>query len=327
MGKRRNNEFACIVDPLADHGKAQHRWPFFKERLYRLISDSPVYFCSPEKTVEDLVDTVIREGYSSILLAGDDRTTNRVVNKLMKYDVGERPRIGLLCASSTGQSIFNSLYPKARFLGDQDRLATCVEFVMNAETQLIDLGKVSFVGSRHKSRAQEAEPRYFVNLATFGISNFIYDRLEENMAALHSGLAFVAAAAQSLLSYDPPQLSLRAGTRLLAKDEEVFNLFIANGRYGPGGMILNEEGSLWDGKMHALLIPELTINEVFTELPKLWMRGKDPDPSMSKTAKSFRLQCGSLGALSRIDLDGVPAPAPPAVIHIEPSAVSFFCKR
>lgn len=323
MGKR-INEFACIVDPIADHGKAQHRWPFFKEKLFRLVGDSPVYFCSPDKTPEELVETIMRESYTSILIAGDDRTTNRIVNKLMQYDREARPKLGLLCASGTGQSIFNSHYPEARFMGDQDRLETCVELVLDGATKEIDLGKIDFVGSRRKSRPNAPEPRYFVNLATFGISSFIYDRLEENMAALHSGLAYVAAAAQSLLSYDPPKITLRAGTRLMAKDEEVFNLFIANGQFGPGGMILNEKGTLSDGKLHALLIPELTVNEVFTELPKLWMREKNVDPSIFLSGKNFRLQCGSLGALSRIDLDGVPAPAPPAVIQVEKSAISFY---
>ncbi len=322
MGKRRRIDYACLVDPAADHGKAQHRWPFFKERLSELVADSPVYFCSPGESAEDLTEEILKESVKSILIAGDDRTTNLVVNTVMKLPPESRPSLGLLCASGTGQSIFNSLCPGARFMGDQERLETCVDLIKGGNTRSIDLGKVVF--KKNKQSRERSEPRYFVNLATFGISSFIYDRLEENMAALHSGLAYVAAAAQSLLSYDPPQVSIRAGNRLMAKDEEVFNLFFANGQFGPGGMILNERGKLWDGKLHALLIPELTITEVFSELPKLWTRGGVVDPSISLTGKSFNLQCGSLGELSRIDLDGVPALAPPAIIQVERNAIKFF---
>ncbi len=335
MGKR-NNEFACIVDPAADHGNAQHRWPFFKEKLFRLISDSPVYFCSPEKFVEEFIETIIQESYKSILVAGDDRTINRIANKLMQYDKAERPRLGLLCASGTRQSIFNSNCPEARFMSNQERLEACVNLIMRRTFREIDLGKVEFVGSKCNSQTNASAPKnasapqnaptpqYFVNLATFGISSFIYDRLGGNAAALHSGLAYVAAAAKSLLSYDPPQITLRVGTRLMAKNEEIFNLFIANGQFGPGGMILNEKGSLSDGKFHALMIPELTVNEVFTELPKLWMREKDLSPSISLTGKTFRLQCSSPDALSRINLDGIPALPPPAIIQVKRSAISLY---
>lgn len=324
MGKRKTSTAACIVDPASDHGKTQHRWPFFKERLLHLIGNSPVYFPNPERSIEDLTAQIVANSHDTILVAGDDRTFNRVANKLMEFEASARPAMGLLCASGTGQAIFNSLCPKARFMTDGERLNQCVATVSSGNEKRIDLGKVNFVGARSHPRIDPPKARYFINLATFGISSFVYDRLWENKTALHSGLAFAAAAVQSLLTYDPPKVTLRSGSRLMARDEEVFNLFIANGQFGPGGMILHNEGTLWDGKLNAVFIPELTINEVVTELPKLWVRAKDVDPSIVARGTNFRLQCGALGSLNRIDLDGVQAPAPPAVFQLERSALSIF---
>lgn len=312
---------AVLVDTDADFGKIRHRWPFVREALRALGSDPEVILVSAARPVPDGVAAALALQVDRLFVLGDDATSHHAVNTLLATKAGARPALGLLCAGVYSQSFFPSLVPGAQRMNETERLQVSTRAAVHGTPVAVDLGFAEYRGKGGREAS-----RYFLNIASFGLSARVFEALPDVASTVHSGLAFAAACARALASFDAPSLRLVSGARLFFREAPVFNLFIANGGFGMGGLRIAPEASVTDGRLDALLIPDAPVAELMMELPKLLLPGKEIAAAARFSAREFRASLHGARPKHphRLLLDGVLVDGLPARFQAKPRALQML---
>ena len=110
-------------------------------------------------SVERLVDMLIRNGYTTIVIVGGDSALNDAVNCLMNVEKQVRDRVAL---GVIPNGVLNDF---ARFWGyEEDEEAQVVEWLTKRRVRKIDLGSISYTNKDGNSCH-----RYFLNCINIGM--------------------------------------------------------------------------------------------------------------------------------------------------------------
>ena len=106
------------------------------------------------------------------------------------------------------------------------------------------------------------------------------------------------------------------------KDVIIWNIAVANGRYHGGGMCVAPDALVDDGLFHVTVIGDLTLPEVFWNLPKLY-NGKIKTIQQVFTLTAKRVIAESEQTVL-LDVDGEQPGRLPVVIDIVPGALKMI---
>ena len=153
------------------------------------------------------------------------------------------------------------------------RPADAAEILSNGQTRLIDVGKVTFTSDG------EQESRYFLGVASFGMSADVIARVKEGgpdwLPAkgpkwLTGRVSFGVAMLQTALKTSATRVVVQLDDDP-ARHMTVANLCIANARYFGGGMKIAPDASLGDGKFDVVSIGDLGAARILTNAPRLYL--------------------------------------------------------
>ena len=159
-------------------------------------------------------------------------------------------------------------------IGIPARVAGAARILRNGQTRFIDVGKVTFTNDEG-----EPETRYFLGVASFGMSADVIARVKEGGPDwlptkgpkwLTGRLSFAVAMLQTAAK--------KAATRVVVQLDEdparhmtVANLCIANARYFGGGMKIAPNAKLADGKFDVISIGDLGAARILANAPRLYV--------------------------------------------------------
>jgi YegS/Rv2252/BmrU family lipid kinase len=253
-----------IVNPASAGRATRDRWP-------RLASDLRTHFgpfsCAFTEKAGDgrrLAARGAREGSRLIIACGGDGTAGEVANGIL--EAGGESELGLL-PSGTGGDL-------RRTLCIPERTAEAARALRRGRTRLLDVGRVTYLN--HEG---EAETRYFLGVASFGMSPEVIERVKESGPSwlavsrarrLGGRVSFALATLKTALASKRTIVTIQLdeqGERRLT----VANLCVANARYFGGGMKIAPSALLDDGRFDIITIGDLGALKILANAPQLYL--------------------------------------------------------
>lgn len=253
-----------IVNPASAGGATGRRWP-------AIASDLRTHFgaFTPAFTREAGDGRIIsaREataGREFIIACGGDGTINEVASGILES--GADAELGVL-PSGTGGDF-------RRTLKLSTNAADVARALQTGRARRIDAGRVTFIDEK----GAQAE-KYFVGVASFGMSGDVIRRVKANTRAqpsLASRLDWLGGRVSFAVAALGATLSLPAADVIIQLDDKpearltLANLCVANARYFGGGMKIAPQAKVDDGRFDVIAINELGAAELITNAPKLY---------------------------------------------------------
>ncbi len=310
-----------IVNPESAGGATRDAWP-------KIASDLATHFgrFNPKFTHRagegtQLAAAAAHKGAKLVIACGGDGTVSEVANGILS--AGSDTELGIL-PSGTGGDF-------RKTIGIPARAADAARILREGRTRQIDVGRVTFMKGEG-----EHESRYFLGVASFGMSADVIARVKEGgpewlpakgpkwltgrvsfgLAMLETALRTPATRVIVQLDDDP------------ARHMTVANLCIANARYFGGGMKIAPNAKLDDGKFDVISIGDLGAARILANAPRLYL-GAHLSMSEISHARVTKISARPINKDQRIEIevDGELPGYLPATFQIVPKALRVRCPQ
>ncbi len=305
----------AIVNPTSAGGATGRRWPELQAGLERVLVDWDVRFTTAPLDAVDITRRALDDGYDMIICVGGDGTMNEVVtglfepgpagitDRLIRTDVVLAPvRMG------TGGDF-------ARFLQLPGRLPGAVAHLQGEATRPCDLGLVEFRDGDGRARR-----RAFLNIASFGMSGLVVDKVNRSSKALGGQASFLLGLGRALIAYRPQRIRIVVDDVEFYADRMVTGA-VANGQFFGGGMHIAPRARLDDGLFDVVVQEQAGINEVFS-IRDLYS-GRSASWPTVQAARGQKVEVFPLDPEEHVllDVDGEQPGGLPATFRVVPKAV------
>ena len=180
-----------------------------------------VLVTSPRKLAR-AADDLFNEGIDRLIVGGGDGTLNTVAHR-----VAERKLILGVLPMGTANDFARTLHIPAN-------LARAVEVAAGDTTLAVDLAL--------------ANGKYFLNVASVGMSVAALGQLSPNLKRRFGPLAYAVAGARVFLDHNLFRFRLRGGDH---REGMAHQVVVANGRFYGGGVLVDNDNTLDDGALSA----------------------------------------------------------------------------
>lgn len=307
-----------IINPESAAGETRRAWPKIASELARRLGAFTPMFTTRPGEGSELAASAARKGCKLIVACGGDGTISEVANGIMASD--SDAELGIL-PSGTGGDF-------RKTVDIPSRAADAAEILSTGRARLIDVGKVTFVNDG------EHESRYFLGVASFGMSADVIARVKEGGPEwlpakgpkwLTGRVSFGVAMLQTALKTSATRVVVQLDDDP-ARHMTVANLCIANARYFGGGMKIAPDASLGDGKFDVVSIGDLGASRILTNAPRLYF-GAHLSMNGVGHAHAAKVVARSANEDERIEIevDGEIPGCLPATFQILPRALRVRC--
>ena len=304
-----------IVNPESAGGSTRDAWPGIASELSTHFGSFTPKFTTRAGEGIEIAATAARKGVKLIIACGGDGTISEVANGILS--VGSETELGIL-PSGTGGDF-------RKTIGIPPRVAAAAEFVRQGQTRLIDVGKVTLTRDDG-----ELESRYFLGVASFGMSADVIARVKEGGPDwlptkgpkwLTGRLSFAVAMLQTAAKKSATRVVVQLDDDP-ARHMTVANLCIANARYFGGGMKIAPNAKLADGKFDVISIGDLGAARILANAPRLYV-GAHLSMSEVGHALAAKVSARSLDKKEtvEVEVDGEIPGCLPATFQILPKAL------
>jgi YegS/Rv2252/BmrU family lipid kinase len=309
-----------IVNPASADGATRDAWPKIASDLRTHFGAFSVAFTEAAGDGRQLAAEAAKQGTKLIIACGGDGTISEVVNGIL--EANKETELGVL-PSGTGGDF-------RRTLRMPNNIAAAARALREGRTRIIDAGRVTFVND-----IGEREMRFFINVASFGMSTAVLDKTASGEAKkwipgfaprkLSSKLSYAAATVQTTLSGTPTEVHVQL-------DEEperrlrVAEFCVANARYYGGAMKIAPDAKLDDGQFDIITIGDASAFRILANSPRLYfgahLRMHEVTHALAKQVVARPVKKDEE---VRVELDGEIVGRLPATFQILPLAIRVRC--
>ena len=289
-----------IVNPTSASGSTGQAWPQIASDLRSQFGSFRVIFTKHRGDAAALAGDAARKGAKLIVACGGDGTVSEVANGILSS--GKDVELGIL-PSGTGGDF-------RRTLEIPGRSRDAARILRTGRTVRIDVGRVSYIDQNGNDAT-----RYFVGVASCGMSTRVIERVKEDKAS------FATALLKTAMQNAPVRLVVQLDD---AHDRHltVSNLCIANARYFGGGMKIAPNAKLTDGKFDVIGVGDLSALQLFTSAPRVYLGSHLAMPEVSHAlARKVNIRPADRGAEIALEVDGELPGRLPATFQIVPEAL------
>jgi diacylglycerol kinase (ATP) len=308
-----SKKLTFILNPNAAMGGADKKWPRIAALAKGRFGSFRALRTAGPGDAGRLTRQALLDGTQIVICIGGDGTLNEVVNGFMGEN-GPIRRDALLGFIPIGTGCdFIKTVPVPR---DVTRV---FDLIADSQFRDIDLGLLRFRDHRGRSAY-----RYFHNVTSFGLGGEVDARVNRTTKAFGGFFSFIWATLISLLVYDKKRVLLKVDDTF-EQEVTTWNMVVANGQYHGGGMWVAPDAAIDDGLFHITVIGDLSLPQVFLNLPRLY-NGKILD-----VPKVFTLTGRIIKARSDqqvlLDVDGEQPGQLPVNIQILPRVLHLIAQR
>lgn len=310
-----------IVNPESAGGATGDAWPRIASELATHFGPFTPKFTKRAGEGIEIAASAARKGIKLIIACGGDGTISEVANGILS--AGSDAELGIV-PSGTGGDFRKTVEIPAR-------ASAAARILSTGQTRLIDVGKVTFTNNRG-----ELESRYFLGVASFGLSADVVARVKEGgpewlPAKAPKWLSGRVSFAAAMLQTAARKSAIRVVVQLDDDDARhmtVANLCIANARYFGGGMKIAPNAKLSDGKFDVVSIGDLGAARILANAPRLYV-GAHLSMQQVGHALAARVFARAVEANQNIEIevDGEIPGQLPATFQILPNALRVRCPR
>ncbi|HEY8435785.1 MAG TPA: diacylglycerol kinase family protein [Haloplasmataceae bacterium] len=243
-------KYLFAVNPNSGKKKALSRMTELEVLLKKDELDYMIYLTTPTYYAKELRDIIIANGITHVFAVGGDGTAHEVLNAVVGLDV----KFGVIP--------FGSGNDFARTLGIKRSLTDIYAMIKRDRTKKIDIGRF--------------QDRYFLNYLSFGFDVAICRNAYRFRNLI--GVAYVLSFFFTLFHFRSRPLIVEG------KRDRYAMISIFNGKYFGGGITVNPEGQVDDGKLNLLSLKRTTNFHLFWYFAKMFF-GKRLKPSKRVTKK------------------------------------------
>jgi YegS/Rv2252/BmrU family lipid kinase len=251
----------------------------------------------------------LSRGAETIIGVGGDGTLNEILNGFITQEgqLFKKASLGYI-PIGTGCDLVKTLHiPKST--------RKALELIRKGYVKLLDVGRIRFMDHR-------GEPvcRFFHNIASFGLGGEVDERVNRTTKAFGGFISFFWSLVISVLLYQKKRIHLVIDDSF-DMQVSVWNIAVANGQYHGGGMWVAPDAVMDDGLFQVTVIGDLSLPEVFLNLPKLY-NGTLFSLKKVQTLSGRHVEARSESRVL-LDVDGEQPGRLPASIDVIPRILPF----
>jgi len=298
-----------IVNPHAGNGSTGSKWPGIKALAQDRLGSFRTYITTGSGDAKTFTKDAVAKGATLIVCVGGDGTLNEVVNGVMSHDdsVISDLVIGFV-PNGTGCDFI-------RTVSIPNDIVRAVDLIAAGPFRRIDLGRIVF-----RNHDGDECCHFFHNITSFGLGGEVAERVNRTTKAFGPFFSFIWATLISIFLYGKKKVRVIVD-KGFEQEYNVWNIAVANGQYHGGGMWVAPDASIDDGYFHVTVIGDLTLPEVFLNLPKLYNgRVTDIDKVITFTGKKVEALSDQRVLL---DVDGEQPGMLPMVADVVPNVLNI----
>jgi YegS/Rv2252/BmrU family lipid kinase len=302
-----------VLNPNAGRGRILRAWPRLAGKLRSIVGAFEMATTGARGDAVRLVRRAVADGVSCVIAVGGDGTVSEAVNGLCNGPDPPAPNTALgIVACGTGNDL-------ARTFGVGTGPDASLARLAENRRRRIDLGRVDFV-DHDGGRAS----RWFVNIASFGLSGAVIDAIER------ARLTRMLGARTAFFIHSWRELRRFEGRRVLLRLDEgepieecISVTAVANCRYFGGGMQIAPHADPADGQLE-IIVQRQNPPVRLTEMRLVYSGRHLAHPSVRA------MRCRSLsvrpadGRTVLLEVDGELPGRLPATFSVAPNALTLL---
>ena len=308
----------AVVNPRSGNGRTGREWKGIARALSEVYPRLAVGFSERRGDVTTLVRQALAEGHQEIVAVGGDGTINEAVNGM--FDTGgpvAPDAVFAFVTSGTGGDFRKSF-------GIEAGAEAAVARLKKAPVRPVDIGRVSCL-----SAAGTPTSRYFINIASFGMSGTIVESVNRaRIAKLFGGsFAFGFHSVLGMLRYKNAPVRLIVDGKDDAK-AVISTVAVANGQYFGGGMRVAPEARTNDGAFDVIVMEAAPKGKSLANMKLIYTGEHVQQPHVTVIRGTHVVAAPVAETGGRpvwIETDGETAGRLPATFDILPGALNLRC--
>jgi YegS/Rv2252/BmrU family lipid kinase len=213
-----------VVNPQSANGRTGKAFPEIGAAVRNAIGDFDHAFTTRGGEATTLARDAIRRGYQRIVAVGGDGTVNEVVNGFFDGDkVIDPEAVFALIPRGTGGDF-------RKTFGWSPELHDAAARLRDPKIVPVDVGRLHYT-----AHDGSAGTRYFINIASCGISGVVDQEVNAASKALGGTLSFKLASLKALLKYSDKNITLSVDDGP-QENLRITCLAVGNGQYFGSGM-------------------------------------------------------------------------------------------
>jgi diacylglycerol kinase (ATP) len=258
----------------------------------------------------ELTREAIKRGAKTIIAVGGDGTINEVVNGFFEDEQLISTDAALAVIPRGTGSDFSRIL---KLPLDGKQVASVIQ---NGEKRVIDLMKVCYAAPNGRRAI-----RYAINVTSFGMGGAVAERVNRSSKPFGSLLSFLAATAQTALTFPGKLVTLRLDdSRTL--NVKITNVAVGNGQYHGAGMWVCPRAIVDDGLLDVTVVRHLRFPELIRNTPTLY-NGRIYNHPKVESYRVKKLMAESHQTVL-LEIDGEALGRLPVEISVLPKAIRVF---
>lgn len=306
-----------IVNPQSAGGATKNKWAGVASDLRVHFGAFQVAFTKKQGDGTEIAKTAAENGREFIIACGGDGTINEIANGIMQAGNTES-EMGVF-PSGTGGDF-------RRTIGLPSEAREAAKALRNGVTKKIDIGKVSFVN--HKD---EEGSRFFLNVASFGLSASINERVKSNSllkwipfgGSIKGKAKFAYSTLQEVLELEYKLVKVKTDEK---EDNslQTLNFCVCNARFFGGGMKIAPDARINDGFFDLVNIGDINTARILLNGYRLYNGSHLELPEVKSTlVKKIEVAAVNENEVINIETDGELPGKLPASFEILPNALKM----
>lgn len=306
-----------IVNPKSAGGSTQDKWASVASDLRVHFGAFQVAFTKKQGDGSEIAKQAAENGRKFIIACGGDGTINEVAN-------------GILLAGN--KEIEMGIFPSGtggdfrRTIGIPAEPRQAAQALRDGKSKFMDVGKVTFI-----NHLDIAETRFFLNVASFGLSASIGERVKANTffkwipfgSTLRGRAKFAYSTLQEVLELQHQLINV-----IIDEKQEnllqTLNFCVCNARFFGGGMKVAPNAKINDGFFDVVNIGDINTARILLNGYKLYNGSHLELPEVnSSLAKKIEVTPADKNAIINIETDGELPGKLPATFEILPKALKI----
>jgi YegS/Rv2252/BmrU family lipid kinase len=302
-----------IVNPKSAGGSTRNRWSQIASDLRSHFGPFRVALTKKQGDGTELAKNFIGRGVKFIIACGGDGTINEVANGILQ--TGEKVELGIMPAGTGGDF--------RRTIGMNSAPREAARQLREGKTRLIDVGKVTFLNQN-----DEPMSRYFLNVASFGLSASINSRVKKKgefqwipSEVIRGKTKFALSTLEEILEKEYKTVAVKIDKKN-EKTLNTINFCVCNARFFGGGMKIAPQAKLNDGYLNVVNIGDINTGKILLNGYKLYNGSHLELPEVkSKLVKRIEVRAVNKEEVINIETDGELPGKLPATFEIIPKAL------